>query len=295
MTKKAVIIAVIIAFAAAAPSDVSAFSIFPKSSAKETNARSLYAEGKELYRQGNYSEAEKKFQEALNLLGGKGKKAAKKEYNFWKWNRSVSTATAEFKPRGYSAEYLISDGDVLRVFVWQNPDITGEVIVQPDGRISFPLIGSLKVKDMTTAQAGNEIAVRLKEYIKSPNVSVSLKKMGSRKVIVLGEVKWPGAYTLTGATTVLEAVAMAQGFTNDSLASTIIILKGVYSGNPRVIRVSANLALRGFPEHNIVLESEDVVFVPKKPLSDAYWLSSEIMDPLQKGVLLGDSLHSRRW
>ena len=290
------VIALVVAVAAPAHS-FAFFGSTAKTEATQAKAKALYAEGDELYQQGKYSEAEAKFQEALKLLGEKGKKPAKakKEYDFWKWNKQMSTAKAEFKPRGYSAEYLISEGDILRVFVWQNTDLTGDVTVQPDGRISYPLIGSVIVKGLTTTQVGNEISERLKEYVKAPNVSVSLKKMGSRKVIVLGEVKWPGSYTLSGATTVLEAIAMAQGFTNDSLASTIIIMKGVYSGNPRVIRVSANLALRGFPEHNIVLESEDVVFVPKKPLSDAYWLSSEIMDPLQKGVLLGDSLHSRRW
>ncbi|MBN1527397.1 MAG: polysaccharide export protein [Candidatus Omnitrophica bacterium] len=270
----------------------------------QAKAKMLYDEGNELYGQGKYGEAEKRFQMALDLVGGgKGEETAKKkktaakkqEYNFWKWNRKVSTAKAEFVPRGYSAEYLLGAGDGLHVFVWQNPDLSGNVTVQPDGRISFPLVGSVMAKGLTTMQLGKEIAKRLEEYVKNPQVSVSIKRMGSKKVIVLGEVKWPGVYTLSGATTVLEAVAMAQGFTDSSLASTIVILKGVYSGDPRVIRVSANLALRGFPEHNIVLESEDVVFVPKKPLSDANWLADEIMNPLQKGVLLGDSLHSRRW
>lgn len=105
---------------------------------------------------------------------------------------------------------------MLHISVWENPDLEQDVIVRPDGKISFPLIDEVQAEGLTISELDKVMTEKLKEYIRYPDVSISLKKMAGERIIVLGEVKSPGVYTLSGRKTVLEAVALAGGFTKDA-------------------------------------------------------------------------------
>lgn len=111
-----------------------------------------------------------------------------------------------------AAEYTIGLGDILDVSVWQWPDLTmPSVIVRPDGKISFPLVGDVQAEGLTLTALDAVLTGRLEEFIKAPEVSVSIAQFGGRKVIVLGEVGSQGVYAPTGKTSVLEVVALAGG------------------------------------------------------------------------------------
>ena len=181
-------------------------------------------------------------------------------------------------------EYRIQVGDVLLVSVWRENDLREEVIVRPDGKISFPLAGDVPVAGATFADLKSEITNRLSEYVKDPEVFISLKKSGRRKIIVLGEVSHPGVYSVSGRKTILEAIALAQGFTNDAVPSSVIHVRGGFRKSEGT-RLDLSHALKEADlSQNISLQSEDVVYVPKKFIADVNYYVRQIISPLAAGM-----------
>jgi polysaccharide export outer membrane protein len=249
-------------------------------------AKNHYERGLKYYDTGDFRRSSKEFNAAAYLLE-RDKKVNEKLNLAAPEARSevasVRTNQETMANRGKKVsrpEYVIGAEDVLSIFVWQNQDLSQDVTVRPDGRISFPLIDDIEVESLTIPQLDKLITEKLRTYIKYPEVSISIRRLGGKRVIVLGEVNYPGVYQVTGTESVLEAIAMAQGFKNTSLASSVVVVKGMFTGNPRLIRSSSNMALRGIGSQNIILESGDVVFVPKKPISDINWLVNEISGPI---------------
>jgi len=259
------------------------------STAMKEGAQDHYLRGQQYYEQGKYTKANVEFKTAKNLLErdmrvneklNVAAPEARHEVASPKTNRDTLALRGKKISRPL---YIIGAEDILYISVWQNDDLNQEVLVRPDGRISFPLIDEVEAEGLTIPQVDNQITEKLKEYIKYPQVSISIRRLGGKKVIVLGEVRYPGVYQVTGTESVLEAIAMAQGLTYDSLASSTVVIKGTFTDNPRVIRASLNMAVRGVMSQNILLESGDIVFVPKKPISDLNWLATElagIMSPI---------------
>ena len=91
-------------------------------------------------------------------------------------------------------DFLLGPEDVLEVVVWRNQDLSGEVVIRPDGKVSMPLIGDVMASGLTADQLAERIAGRLKEFKENPTVSVSVKAVNSYNVYVLGEVRKPGKF-----------------------------------------------------------------------------------------------------
>ncbi len=181
-------------------------------------------------------------------------------------------------------EYTLEKGDVLYISVWQEDDLSQEVIVRPDGRISFPLAGDIPVLGLTFTQLKEALTKRLKEYIRYPVVSISLKKLGGRKVIVLGEVTRPGVYSVSGDRTVLEAIALAGGFTPHAITSSVIFIRGGLE-TPEGMRLDLSRALKKTDiSQNVTLQSEDIVYVPKKFIANVNYVLDQILGPLSRGI-----------
>jgi polysaccharide export outer membrane protein len=228
-------------------------------------ARLHYQLGQTYYEHGLYKEAEKEFQKALAIL-----------------EEAVDVPSPESieKKPSKSGVYKIGQGDILSITVWENPDLDQAVVVRPDGKVSFPLIDEVQAEGLTISELDAQITRRLKEYIRFPDVSISLQRMGGSKVIILGEVQFPDVYALTGNSTILEAIATAGGFTTDAVASSVIVVKGGPE-DPRGIRVNLNKALhKPQSNQNIKLEPEDIVFVPKKFIADVNYFISQFMSPI---------------
>lgn len=252
-------------------------------------AREYYKKGNMLYQQGRFKEAQDEYNRAMEVLKNRDANAA----------AEASAAAAPVAPRPASVvpvtpmasatEYVIGDDDVLHIAVWQNEDLNLEVVVRPDGKISFPLIGDVAARGMTITRLDEEITRRLSEYVRSPEISISLRKIGGSKVILLGEIQKPGVYSMAGQKTLLEAIGLAGGFTRDSVPSSIILIRGGLA-DPSAQRINLSKALKGmdFLRQNIVLQAEDVVFVPKKFIADVNYFLGLIVDPLSKGAYIKD-------
>lgn len=157
--------------------------------------------------------------------------------------------------------YIIGPSDVITVTVWKEPTLSGTLLVRPDGMISMSLLGDVQASGMTPLQLADQIAAKLKKYIQSPNVSVVLTQINSKKVFLLGEVQKRGPVDMTPGMTVLQAIASAGGLTDFANANKIYILRDD-AGSHRKIPVRYKEALKGNSELNIVLKSGDTIVVP---------------------------------
>ncbi|GBD96006.1 MAG TPA: hypothetical protein ENG83_15375 [Nitrospirae bacterium] len=195
----------------------------------------------------------------------------------------AKTATIVKGESGFP-DYTIDMGDVLYISVWEEADLRQEVIVRPDGKISFPLAGEVPAFCLTFDQLREELSKRLSEYIRYPIVSISLRKMGGKKVIVLGEVNEPGVYSVSGKRTVLESIALANGFTPHAVPSSVILVRGGLQ-TPEGMRLDLSRAINKTDmSQNITLQSEDMVYVPKKFIADVNYYVDQILSPIAKGV-----------
>lgn len=167
------------------------------------------------------------------------------------------------KPAAPSAdqpEYRLGPEDVIEVFVYKEPDLSTTVTVRPDGRISLPLAGELEATGKTATQLQQEIADGLKRYVSGPVVNVMVKQINSLKVSVLGEVRKPDVYRIKNRVTVLDAIAMAGGFTDLARPNRVVVLRNTPSGQQR-IKINVNQVVADNSSHPFYLEPMDTVYV----------------------------------
>ncbi len=171
------------------------------------------------------------------------------------------------EPSRSSQDFLLGPEDVLEVVVWRHQDLSREAVVRPDGMISLPLIGDIRVGGLTADELSQRIAARLKEFKESPMVSVHVKEVNSYSVYVLGEVVAPGKFQLKTYTTVLHAIALAGGFTQFASRNDIQVIRKSVNGNGTQgdmhIPVRYDDLLDGEGEvGNFLLNSGDILVVP---------------------------------
>jgi len=157
------------------------------------------------------------------------------------------------------AEFRVGPGDQLGVFVWKEPELTTDVVVRPDGRISLPLTGEVEASGKTAAQLQQEIRDRLRKFITEPVVNVIVKQVNSLKISVLGEVRRPDVYRIHGRVSVLDAIAMAGGFTEFAKRNRVVVLRNSRSGAQRIV-FDVRHAVENAGEE-LYLEPQDTVYV----------------------------------
>ena len=157
-----------------------------------------------------------------------------------------------------SSQYIIGAEDVLAVSVWHEPEMTRQVVVRPDGKITLPLINEVMAAGLTPAQVSGLIAKALLKYMNAPEVNVSIQQVNSKKYYIQGEVLKPGSYPLVVPTTIMEGLANAGGFRDFADTKKITILRGTerLRFNYKEIRNGKHL------EQNVLLQPGDQIFVP---------------------------------
>ena len=157
--------------------------------------------------------------------------------------------------------YRLQPGDVLEVSVWKEPDLQREVLVRPDGGLSFPLVGNIDANGQSIQGLNEEISSRLSKFIPDPVVTVSLKQMLGNRIYVMGKVNKPGEFLVNRNVDVLQALSMAGGLNPFAETGKIQVLrrrKGVQSSIP----FSYQAVEKGDLAQNIVLQPGDIILVP---------------------------------
>jgi len=171
--------------------------------------------------------------------------------------------TKEYDPRAH--EYVIGAGDELRINVWQNNDLSTEVLVRPDGTITMPLVGDIQVAGKTPTDVKGELTTKLAEFIKTESavVTVAVAQVQSYRFTVSGQVQNPGTFQSAYYVTVAEAIAMAGGPTRFASTSDMELIRIANDGKTRRIPINYDeVQSRKLPQANLTLVAGDTVFVP---------------------------------
>ena len=175
---------------------------------------------------------------------------------------STHTVLAEGPDAAAAGHYQIQPGDVLGISVWKEEDLTQDVIVRPDGYISFPLIGEIEAAGHTLEETRLQLAGGLKKYIPDAVVTVSVRQLSGNRIYVIGKVNRPGEFPITRYVDVMQALSMAGGTSTYAALNKIRILRR-NNGKLTAIPFRYGDVEKGeHLEQNIVLKAGDVVVVP---------------------------------
>lgn len=194
-------------------------------------------------------------------------------------------------------DYTIGSRDVLAITVYGQADLTKDYPVDPDGSISFPLVGRVKASGLDTGKLAAKLTELLeKDYLVNPQVSVSVKEYLSQKVQVLGEAEKPGLFYLTGPTTLLEVLSKAGGLSKTAGKQLVLVRhgggkSGGAPGGNEIRRVSFDKIQAGDASENIRVEDQDVIFIPR---AHAFFVLGEVKSagtfPLDKPTSVLDAV-----
>jgi polysaccharide export outer membrane protein len=177
----------------------------------------------------------------------------------------AQTPAAQAAQAAQSPDYIVGPGDQIEVFVWQNPDLSVNVPVRPDGKISTPLDEDMVAVGKTPTQLAHDIEMKLSEYVRSPHVSVIVVKPDSvfSQVKVIGQVARPQAIAYRQGMTVLDAVLAVGGLTDYAAGNRARIVRMV-NGQETDIKLRLNALVNGGDmSQNLPLKPGDVLVVPE--------------------------------
>jgi polysaccharide export outer membrane protein len=158
--------------------------------------------------------------------------------------------------------YVIGLGDVLEVFVWRNEQLSRELVVRPDGKISLPMIQDIQEEGLTVLELRDEITRMFERYINNPRVTVVVREINSYTVSILGKVMKPGVYPITGNTSLLDVISMAGGFTEWAKKKKITVITHHGGKQEKIVVNYKEIASGEDPGQNITLKRGDTIIVP---------------------------------
>lgn len=158
--------------------------------------------------------------------------------------------------------YVIGIDDVLAILFWREKDLSGDVTVRPDGKITLPLLNEIQAAGLTPEQLRQTITEGASRFIADPSVTVVIRQINSRKVFLVGQVQKPGPFPLTGPTTVLQLLSMAGGILDYADEKNIVIMRNE-NGREVALRFNYKEVLKGKNlKQNVELKPGDTVMVP---------------------------------
>ncbi len=177
---------------------------------------------------------------------------------------AATPVTAGNKVNDYRLNYKIGIGDILEIITWKESDFSMKnVLVRLDGKITIPLLDDILAAGKTPYQLKENIQLLLKHYVDTPNVTVIIQEPFSQKYYIIGEVQRVGEYPIKKNLTIVQAFAMAGGFTEWATKKEIILLRKEADKKTRIIKVDYKKILRGKGlEQNIEIKADDTIIVP---------------------------------
>jgi polysaccharide export outer membrane protein len=159
-------------------------------------------------------------------------------------------------------EYTVGADDVLSIVFWRDKELTADVTVRPDGKISLPLLNDVQASGFTPAQLKDRIVEESKKYVEDPNVTVVVKQINSRRVFITGEVRKSGPYPLTAPTTVLQMLSIAGGLGDFAKSEKIMVVR-TENGKPVSYKFNYKEVIQGKKlAQNIELKPGDTIVIP---------------------------------
>ena len=177
---------------------------------------------------------------------------------------ATASSVAPAVPAGVALPpgYVIGPDDVLTVVFWKDKDMSTEVAVRPDGKVTLPLVNDVDAAGKTPEQLRAAITEAASRFIEDPSVTVVVKQINSRRVFITGMVGKPGAYPLSAPTTVLQLISMAGGL-GEFANSKNIVINRVENGRQVALRFNYSDVSKGRKlKQNIELKPGDTVIVP---------------------------------
>ena len=159
--------------------------------------------------------------------------------------------------------YVIGPDDVLSVVFWRDKDMSCDVVVRPDGKISLPLVNDIQAGGLTPSELRDAVNAAARRFVEEPSVTVVVKQINSRKVFITGQIEKPGPYAINGPTTVVQLISLAGGLKEFTDGKKILIMRTDKAGRQvaRVFNYREVLAGKNL-EQNIELQPGDTVVVP---------------------------------
>ena len=177
-------------------------------------------------------------------------------------SQMISVALGEETTFSSTDTYMVNPGDILMVSIWREPDLSSEVLVRPDGRFSFPLVGEVVAANKSIAQLVDELTQNLQNFIPDAEVMVTVMQTSGNTAYVVGQVTRPGEFVISHQLDVMQALSKAGGVNAFADKGDIKILRRV-EGRQRALRFNYNEVSKGKKlEQNILLKSGDVIIVP---------------------------------
>ncbi|MBI5633659.1 MAG: SLBB domain-containing protein [Nitrospirae bacterium] len=177
-------------------------------------------------------------------------------------------------------DYVIGADDVIKVTVYNHPDLTATDRVSGDGSLMLPLIGDVKLAGLSVEQAAKKISLLLSDgYIMDPKVSVFVVEFRSRKVMIMGQVFRPGVFTLSGNTTFLELLTLAGGLTKEAGDKATIKRKSLEAGREGEGLITIDLRKlieQGDASRDVTLMDNDSIYIAK---AGVFYITGEIKKP----------------
>ncbi|HKQ13543.1 MAG TPA: XrtA/PEP-CTERM system exopolysaccharide export protein [Steroidobacteraceae bacterium] len=165
-----------------------------------------------------------------------------------------------------ATDYVIGPGDQIRVFVWREPDLSGNVVVRPDGKISTPQVEDLQAVNKTPSQLARDIEARLARYVRTPQVTVTLVTAlnAFNQIKIIGQVSKPQSIAYRTGMTVLDAILEVGGLTEFAAGNRTTLVRKDEKGKEQRIKVRVeDIVKKGKLEANRELKPGDVLIVPQ--------------------------------
>jgi polysaccharide export outer membrane protein len=176
-------------------------------------------------------------------------------------------------------DYIVGEGDVLKIAVFNNDDLTTVARVSGEGVIKLPLIGQIEVGGLTVSQISDKISTLLADgYVVNPQVSIFVQEFRSKKAFIMGEVHKPGYHVLSGNTTLLELLSVAGGVTKDAADKATIKRKsGSTNKEETIITIDLKSLLeKGDTSLDVPIMDGDSIYIPK---TGVFYVTGEVVKP----------------
>jgi polysaccharide export outer membrane protein len=159
-------------------------------------------------------------------------------------------------------DYVIGPDDQLSVVFYRDKDMSADVVVRPDGKISLPLLNDIQASGLTPDQLRQKVSQEAKRFVQDPNATVVVRQINSRKVFITGAVERPGTYPLIGPTTVLQLIATAGGVKEYADSRKIVIIRRESGAQTTFDFNYKEVVGRKNMQQNIELRPGDTIVVP---------------------------------